>query len=96
MLFVISTNITCVTVRTYCKDGEGPSQSFTQQFFQLLFREGVQNETEDEEGGKENTQSATQERVKTDAFVVSHISPACTRRKSGFNITFSTAENIIR
>lgn len=83
-----------MTLRTYCEDGDGPSRPFTQQLIQLLFGEGVHNKTEDEDDRKDKTQSCTQERVKTDAFVVSHISPACTQSKSGFNITFSAVGNI--
>lgn len=85
-----------MTLGTYCEDGEGPSRPFTQQLIQLLFGEGGHNETEDEEDGKDETQSPAHERVKTDAFVVSHIGPVCTWSKSGFNIMFSAADNIWR
>lgn len=90
------TNVIVQTLRTYCEDVNDPSRPFAQQVIQLLFGDGVHNETEDEEGRKDNTQSPTQERVKADAFVVGHISPACTQRNSGFNITFSAAGNICR
>lgn len=91
---VICTNITWATLGTYCEDGDGPSRPLTQQLVQLLFRQGVHNETEDEEDRKDNAQSPAQERVKADAFVVGRISPVCTQRKSGFNITLCAAGNI--
>ncbi len=82
------------SLRTYRADGNEASRPFTQQLLQLLFGDGVHNETEDEEGRKDKAQSSTQERVKTHAFVVTHISPACTQRKSAFNVKFSAAGNI--
>lgn len=78
----------CMTLRTYCQDGDETSGLFTQQLSQLLFGEGVNNETEDEEGRQDNTQGAAQEWVQTGAFVVRWINSARRQMKSGFNITF--------
>lgn len=75
-------------LRTYCEDGDEPSGPFTEQLIQLLFGESVYNETEDEDGRKDNTQSPTQDGVETEAFVGSHLSSTCKQMKSGFNITF--------
>lgn len=91
---ICTNNKTCMTLGTYCQDGNEPSRLFTKQLTQLLFGKGVHNETEDEEGGQDNTQSPTQEWVKTDAFVVRHLSSACEQMKSGFNIIFSFTGNI--
>lgn len=82
---------TCVT---YCEDGDEPSRPFTQQLVQLHFGDSVHNETEDEEGRKDNAQSAAQERVKTDAFVVGHIGPAHTQKKCDFHNPFPAEGNI--
>ena len=47
-------NITCASVRTYCEDRESSRRPFSQQLIQLLFGDGVHNETEDKEERKEN------------------------------------------
>lgn len=84
-----------MTVRTYYENGDGSSRTFSQQFIQLLFGEGVHNETEDKEERKENSQSPAHERVKTDAFVVSHISPVCVHREGiWFDIKFTAFTDI--
>lgn len=81
---VIYWDVSRVSFWTYCEDGEGPSRAFAQQHVELVLRESVHDETEDEEDRQENALSAAHQRVKTDAFVVSDISPECTRRTSDY------------
>lgn len=89
--FSDSTENTSISLGAYSQKGDAASRPFAQQLLQLFSRDGVGNQTEDEEGGEDDAQSPAQKWVQTDAFVVRHISSAWKQMKSWFNIRWYAA-----